>query len=124
MNEDIFELRLRGYCCSQIIMELGLRKLEKENPDLIRSMAGLCDGMWHAKTCGILSAAICLLCLANLEESVQTQIDELYEWFEDAFGSAECDALLGGNPLIKAEKCPMMLEATFNKVSDLLEWEE
>lgn len=124
MNEDIFELRLKGYCCSQIIMALGLGKLEKENPDLIRTMAGLCNGMWHDKTCGILSAAICLLCLANSEESVQAQIDELYEWFEDAFGSVECAALLEGNPLLKAEKCPMMLEATFNKVSDLLEWDD
>jgi hypothetical protein len=35
MNEDIFELKLHGYCCSQIIMELGLRKLGKENSDLV-----------------------------------------------------------------------------------------
>lgn len=123
MNEDMFELRLRGYCCSQIIMELGLRKLEKENPDLIKAIAGLCNGLWKGKICGILSAAICLLQLADSEESVQADIDELYEWFEDAFGSEECDTLIGDNPLSKAEKCPMMLEATFNKVSDLLDWD-
>jgi hypothetical protein len=123
MNEDIFELRMRGYCCSQIIMELGLRKLGKENPDMIRAMAGLCNGMWHDKTCGVLSAAICLLCLANTEDSVQADIDELYEWFEDVFGSAECDVLIGDNPLSKSEKCPIMLEATFKKVSELLDWD-
>lgn len=124
MNEDIFELRMRGYCCSQILMELGLRKLGKENPDLVRSMAGLCNGMWRDKTCGILSAAICLLYVAVYGEEVSTVLDELYDWFEDAFGSTECDALLGGNPLMKAEKCPVMLEATFKKVIDLLDWED
>lgn len=124
MNEDMFELRMRGYCCSQIIMELGLRELEKKNPDLIRAMAGLCDGMWQGKTCGILSAAICLLCVADTSDAVQVSIDGLYEWFEDAFGSADCSTLIGGNPLSKVEKCPMMLEATFKKISEFLEWED
>jgi hypothetical protein len=54
MNQDIFELKLHGYCCSQIIMELGLRKMEKENSDLIAAMAGLCNGLWQGKTCGLL----------------------------------------------------------------------
>jgi hypothetical protein len=81
MNDDIFELRMRGYCCSQILMELGLRKLGKENPDLVQSMAGLCNGLWRDKTCGILSAAICLLYVAVDDEEISKDLDELYDWF-------------------------------------------
>lgn len=120
MNEEILKLKLQGYCCSQIIMELGLRKLGKENPDLIAAMAGLCNGLWRGETCGILSAASCLLYLADPKEA-GTNVGTLNEWFEDAFGNPDCDELLEGNPLSRVEKCPVMLEATFAKVSELLE---
>ena len=124
MSQDIFELKMHGYCCSQIIMELGLRKLEKNNPDLISAMAGLCGGIWHGMNCGILSGAMCLMYLANPHETNQTHAHDLSVWFEDAFGSVNCDELLADNPLLnKVEKCPMMLEATFTKVCELLEWD-
>lgn len=122
MNEDIFELKMKGYCCSQIIMELGLRKLEKENPDLIAAMAGLCNGLWMDKTCGIVSAAICLFYLVNPSEADRFNVSAFSEWFEDAFGSLDCGALLENNPLNRSEKCPAMLEASFQKISELLEW--
>lgn len=124
MKQDIFELKLQGYCCSQIIMEMGLRKLGKENPDLIAAMAGLCNGRWCGATCGILSAATCLLYLADPGKAGMTAVSDLNEWFEDAFGSLECDDLLEDNPANKIEKCPMMLDATFTKVTELLEWDD
>lgn len=122
MNQDILELKLRGLCCSQIMMELGLRKLEKENPDLIAAMAALCNGFWQGKICGILSAALCLLYLADAETAGEHG-EVLRDWFEDSFESQDCDALLLDNPMNKVEKCPMMLNATFLKVCELLDWE-
>lgn len=124
MKQEIFELKLRGYCCSQILMELGLRKLGKENQDLIASMAGLCNGLWQGKICGILSAAICLLYLANPDEASRFNAGAFHEWFEDAFGSIECDGLMEGNPMNKVEKCPAMLEASYLKICELLEWDD
>lgn len=124
MNEEILDLKLKGYCCSQMIMEMGLRRLEKENEDLIAAMAGLCDGMWSGKVCGILSAGICLLYLADAHEASQNNVAELTDWFEDAFESAACSELMAGNPLNKVEKCPMMIEATFQKIAEMLEWDE
>ena len=123
MNDDIFELRLKGYCCSQIIMELGLRKLGKENSDLIAAMAGLCNGLWMGKICGILSAAICLLYLADPEEADRYNVSAFSDWFEDSFGNTECDILMEGNPLNRVEKCPAMLDSSFLKVCELLEWD-
>lgn len=124
MRNEIFELKMKGYCCSQIIMAMGLKRMGKDNEDLINAVAGLCNGMWRDKTCGILSGALCVLCLADFHEAGKTYIDEFTDWFEDSFGSAECSELLEGNPLLKAEKCPMMLEAAFTKLEELLEWDE
>ena len=33
MKEELFELKLQGYCCSQMVMEMGLRALGKQNED-------------------------------------------------------------------------------------------
>ena len=123
MNQDILELKLQGYCCSQILMALGLRKLGKGNPDLIAAMAGLCNGLWQGKTCGIFSAAICLLYLADPDEAGYKG-DVLKDWFEDSFGSQECDQLMEDNPLNKVEKCPAMLEASYLKLCELMEWDD
>ena len=122
MNQDILELKLRGFCCSQIIMELGLRRLEKENLDLIAAMGALCNGFWQGKICGILSAGLCLLYLAD-PEAAGNHGTVLQEWFEDSFGSQDCDPLIENNPMNKVEKCPMMLDATFLKICELLEWD-
>ena len=37
MNEDIFTLKMNGYCCSQMVMELGLSSLGMENSQLVLS---------------------------------------------------------------------------------------
>lgn len=123
MRQEIFELKLQGYCCSQILMELGLKTLEKENADLIAAMAGLCNGLWQGKVCGIYSAALCLLYLADPEAASRFNVVSFNDWFEDAFGSLECDLLMEANPMNKVEKCPMMLEASYLKICELLEWD-
>ena len=123
MNQEIMELKLKGYCCSQIIMSLGLEKMGKQNPDLIAAMRGLCNGVWQGSICGILSAGVCLFHLAAPDDAAFQYAAELSEWFEDAFGNTGCDGLLAGNPLNKAEKCPMMIDATFTKISELMEWD-
>lgn len=123
MNQDILELKLKGYCCSQIIMALGLKKLGKENPDLIKAMAGLCMGVQQGRICGILSAAICLLYLADPSGAENRNVREITDWFEESFFHVDCDDLLEGNPLNKIEKCPLMIEATFSKISEILEWD-
>ncbi len=124
MKQEIFELKLQGYCCSQMIMALGLKRLGKENPDLIAAMAVLCNGLWQGKVCGILSAAICLLYLADPDEAGRFNANALHEWFEDAFGSTECDALMENNPMNRVEKCPAMLEASYMKICELMEWDD
>ncbi|MDY3954018.1 MAG: C-GCAxxG-C-C family protein [Anaerovoracaceae bacterium] len=125
INEKIIDLKLQGNCCSQIIMQMGMDAMGKEkNPDLIAAMAGLCGGLHRGKVCGILTAAACLLYMRNPEEAGQGQNEELLDWFEDEFGSLDCDELLEGNPLNKAEKCPAMMDATYKKLQEMLGWED
>ncbi|MGI6732129.1 MAG: DVU_1555 family C-GCAxxG-C-C protein [Anaerovoracaceae bacterium] len=122
ISERIFELKMKDYCCSQMIMAMGLEDLEKEeNPDLIAAMAGLCNGYWLEKTCGTLTGAICLLYLADPEEAAQSLRDELVDWFYENFESLECSELVGDNPLNKVEVCPVIIEKTYEKVQELLD---
>ena len=40
MKEELFELKLQGYCCSQMVMEMGLRALGKQNEASCQSNIG------------------------------------------------------------------------------------
>ena len=117
----IMELKFKGYCCSQIIMQMGLEGLGKENIELVDAMAGLCHGMHSGKTCGTLSAAFCLMYLADKRQA-NTMCNELYDWFEELFGSTECDILLEGNPLNKAVLCKEIVEGTYLRLVDMFEF--
>jgi len=88
-------------------MQLGLEGIGKEDPDLIAAMAGLCDGVHRGKLCGTLSAASCLLYLINREKAEWTMNDELFDWFEESFGSTECYDLIDGNPINKPVACKL-----------------
>ena len=116
----IMELKLQGYCCSQIIMQLGLEGMGRENEDLIAAMAGLCDGMHRGGTCGTISAAVCLLYLIDREQA-GFLCDELFDWFEDSFGSTECDELIESSPLKKAAVCGGLVENTYLKLTEMFE---
>lgn len=50
---QMLRLAAAGYACSQIIIHLGLDARGEENPDLVRSMAGLAYGCGGGQaTCG------------------------------------------------------------------------
>lgn len=114
----IMELKLKGYCCSQIIMQMGLEAIGKENDDLILAMKGLCDGMRHGEICGTLSSAICLLYLVDSDRA-ENLSDELYDWFEDSYGSTGCEEILEGNPLNKSIICGGLVENTYLKLTEM-----
>ncbi len=116
----IMELKMKGYCCSQIIMQMGLEGLGLENEDLIKAMAGLCDGMHRGITCGTISAAVCLLYIIDKEQADRLS-DEIWDWFDDSFGSTECDTLIQGNPLMKTQICGNLVENTYLKLVEMLE---
>ena len=123
MKEKIFELKMKNYCCSQIVMAIGLQQLGMENPRLIEAMAGLCEGVKCGKICGTASAAACLMYLVDAKAAQEGLVQEYMDWFEDSFGALDCEELLSDGPMAKLEKCPMLVESTMTKLEELLEWE-
>lgn len=135
-NEDfmrMLEISQQGFYCSQILLMLGLEKQGKDNPDLIRSMAGLAGGLgFTGKVCGTLSGGACLLALyagrGKAEEPedarLNLMINELVDWFNDkytkAYGGIDCNDILAENPHNQVERCPQIVYETYLKVQEIL----
>ena len=128
----MFQLATQGFCCSQIILSLGLEEQGKENPDLIRAMNGLCGGIGRSgKTCGALTGGVCLIGLTfgkgtpseTGHAKINVMISELLEWFENTQGSLDCDGILNhsldqGNEY--PVQCGKLVSTTFSKVQEIL----
>ena len=130
----IAQLQAQNYHCSQVLLILGLERQGKNNPDLVRAMNGLANGLGNCgKTCGVLTGAVCLLGLYAGRGEPQEQeshllnimIDELVVWFEEKFGTAyggiDCQAILQDDPWNRMLRCPGMVSETYVKTMELLE---
>ena len=122
MEQRIFDLKLKGCCCSQIIMTISLEQLDRENEDLVTAMAGLCNGLERGLLCGCLSAAACVISLAEPSFREKGMLEELTDWFEESYGHTQCGDLLGGRLENRVELCPRMVEGTLARLGDMLEW--
>jgi len=129
---NIHELTMKGYCCSQIMIMLGLEYLDQKNEQMVDAAAGLCLGMRTEKTCGILTGTVLMLTLIDKENALLYMIPEFVEWFEDEYaqkyGGINCCDILEGQPITKAIKCPDIMEKSLEKAKELLsfyghEWE-
>lgn len=124
ITKDMMRLASQGYCCSQIILELGLEAIEDENPQLIDAMRGLCKGLYTGLTCGVLTGAACLLSMIDPRAAEEHLIPRLVEWFEMTFtgeyGGISCKEIMDDNPMNKFERCPKIMEQTYEKCRELL----
>ncbi|MCF8035184.1 MAG: C-GCAxxG-C-C family protein [Desulfarculaceae bacterium] len=130
----VMRLASQGLYCSQIMMALALETQGRENPGLIRSLAGLAFGCGMGQgVCGVLSGAACVLALyagkggQGEEESpsLMPMLQELNEWFAGQCGGESggitCEAILGADaPRTPQQKCGEMAGAAFGKVVELL----
>lgn len=128
----IAQLGQQGFCCSQIIMKLALDTEGVENPGLIRSMAGICQGLISGKgTCGAFSGAACLLAYYAAKGDVYEEADErlelmnsqLYQWFEQYCAeqgkTTDCDSLLDGGPP-QQQMCGQLIVDCYEQVVNIL----
>ncbi len=122
MKQRMFELKLQGYCCSQIIMAVSLERMKRDNEELVASMAGLCNGLEQGLLCGCLSAAACVIALADPAFKEKGTLEELTDWFEESYGCLQCRELLDGKLENHVELCPRMVEGTLLRLEELLEW--
>jgi hypothetical protein len=129
----MIQLRGNGYCCSQVLMILALVEQGKTNPDLVRSMAGLCHGVASSGgVCGVLTGAACILSLYGAKGSDEEQSEErlplmltqLVEWFTDevsrTYGGIMCREILGDIPRPDPDRCGNIAIETYGKVMQIL----
>jgi len=123
-KNQIYDLAVKGYCCSQIMVKLGLDAMNRENEDLLAAMSGLCKGLFSELTCGTLTGAACLLSLYDKNEAAANMIPRLVEWFEISFsqlyGGINCKDIIGDDPMKRFERCPEIMQNTFEMCRDLL----
>lgn len=129
----IAQLRAQGFHCSQILIILGLERQGKTNPDLVRAMSGLANGLGDCgRICGVLTGAVCLLGLYAGRGEPQEQenhllnlmAQQLVDWFETRFvpdyGGTDCHTILNDDPWNKMLRCPAMVIETYLKAMELL----
>ena len=122
--KEIYGLAAQGYCCSQIIVQMGLDARQDENPELVDAVAGLCGGLHVGLCCGTLTGAACLLSLYDKKNAAVNIIPRLVEWFNTAYvsscGGINCNDILDDNPRNRLERCPKIMEETYEKCLELL----
>jgi hypothetical protein len=131
-RERILELGGAGYQCAQILILLGLELQGRTNPDLVRSMQGLCLGMSAGETCGALTGAASLLGLYAGRGSADDEddprlifmLEDLVTWFTQGFGAQygglRCDDIVGNSGSLMADRCPKLVLGAYQRVKDLL----
>jgi hypothetical protein len=122
--KEIRRLSTEGYCCSQIMIQMGLDAQEEENPELVNAIAGLCGGLHSGLCCGTLTGAACLLSMYDKEGAKSDMIPKLVEWFKttytELYKGIDCDCIIDENPLNRFERCPKIMEETFDQCRKLL----
>jgi len=132
----VIELAQKNYNCSQILAKLALEREGMENPDLVRSMAGLGDGCGQlSETCGLLTGAACMLSWYAGRESgnevasemLLPMLQDLGSWFEEEiqghYSSTRCKDIVGdavGTPEHQMI-CGRLLLKTYAKTNEILE---
>lgn len=127
------ELAGKGYCCSQMMVLLALDEMGRENPDLVRAAAGLCNGLGDCSgPCGVYTGAALLLGLyagkgedmEEAEDVLPLMLESLRDWFADAtsqYGGIACGDILDGQcGQPDAAKCGSLLSETYAQVRAIL----
>lgn len=134
--DEMLALYEQGYDCAQILMRMVLDAEGKENPDMIRALAGLNGGIGgSAGTCGCMTGGACLLAYyagkgaddETSHKNYQDMMLKFTEWFKEytaEYGGVECYQILDGDNRNKIQRCPLIMEATLEKCLTLLEENE
>lgn len=128
----IKELKAQGFCCSQILAVLALEMQGKENPDLVRAMRALCNGIGGSgDVCGALTGGACVLGLyagkgtSDEEDNflLELMAADLIEWFKteygEPYGGIHCVEIVGEQGQNQS-RCGGIVAGTIQKVKELL----
>jgi len=139
-------LIMNNLCCCDLLLQLALGDIGKENDHKISALARCCaDVTGDARTrqtgaaekpvtdsapyvgvksgtyCGALAAAIAVLYSEKSGEEAEACQDELMDWFEGSFGSYDCDTIVTDSDIIRDEFCPKLIFATYLQLRSYLD---
>jgi hypothetical protein len=116
------------------MMQFVLDAEEKTNPDLIRTLGALSNGIRdNGEICGALLGGACVISYYagqgepdELPDPAYDElVQELHAWFVEeialARGGKTCPAMLHCDPANKLAVCPDAVERCFEKAIELLE---
>jgi len=128
---QIARYKQQGFYCSQILVLLGLEALDRENPDLIRTMHGLARGLGSGEVCGALTGGVALLSLyagcgdsgGQEDPRLGAMLQDFVAWFKETygvpFGGIRCAEILGDDPQNQV-RCGQMVLGAYEKATALL----
>ena len=129
----MMELAGKGYCCSQIMALLALDEMDRENPDLVRAAAGLCQGLGDCSgPCGVYTGGAMLLGLyggkgtdmEQADDKLPLMLEELRTWFIDItsqYGGSTCRNILGNDSTQPDPvRCGGLVADTYEQVREIL----
>jgi len=128
---QIMQLAAKGFCCSQIMMQMTLNDMGEENVPLVRAMAGLCEGSSAGDVCGVASGAACIFALyaakGNAEEApldcYPLLLSQFMDWFREnagSWGGVRCDDILDFHGGVKPEVCGNIMVRAREMILQLL----
>jgi len=132
-SKRIMELALQGYSCSQILVLMALDAQDRSNPELVRAMSGLLNGMGSGKTCGALTGGCCVLGLyagkgrpeENADDRLPLMLTRFVEWFDQEFtslyGGINCADITHDDARHRLFRCPEIVRRTHEELQSILE---
>lgn len=130
LEDKIFKLLGQKFHCSQIMMQVGLDALELEEPNLIKAMSGLAGGLGGCgRNCGALTGGVSMLSLfagrgtaeEEADPDLPAMISEYLAWFEETYGSPDCNDIIRGDRDNIPLTCPQLVCACARKALEILE---
>ncbi|NDY70692.1 redox-active protein [Desulfobacter hydrogenophilus] len=124
-NIEILKLKSKGYCCSQIMVQLVLDLADLENRELVNFARGLCMGSkLETGTCGILTAGLCILAMyAPQEPDLRASMQNDFKAFftTAAPKGIQCRQIAGAHyPNLNPETCPALLAQAHEALMNIL----
>ena len=121
----LHSLRAEGRCCAQVMVAMGLRLHNAEDPFLENAAFGLCRGVQSGLTCGALTGAAMVLSMTDRELAASEMIPALTKWFAEKYtpenGDALCRDILAGDPGLRGPRCINLIEDVWRKTKEILE---
>ena len=87
--ERLWQFKLSGYCCSQMIIAMDWKQKDKNRP--YSSDLGLCNRLYSGLLCSALQAVQLVFIHVGFGKGSRNYDSELTNGFQEAYGTVNCE---------------------------------